>query len=77
VPLGKSKPCTGDSGGPMTCNNLQYGLCSYAYAYEGTNKKEDCAYQKTQVVYKFVNYHEKRLKNIMEQKKETKFWKFA
>lgn len=69
----ESIPCVGDSGGPMVCNNLQYGICSFLYVYEGNSTA--CGGPNTQEVYMSTVYHGDWIKKIIgpdEEKKKKK-----
>ncbi|CAI6354178.1 unnamed protein product [Macrosiphum euphorbiae] len=70
---GNSRSCEGDSGGPMICNDLQYGTCAFKYATDGT-ANVNCSNFNTQTIYMFLHYHQKWLKNITggKKKKEKK-----
>ncbi|XP_016657791.1 mast cell protease 1-like [Acyrthosiphon pisum] len=69
-PNGYATPCRGDSGGPMICNGMQYGVCSYGYSY--TNGPEECGSPGQQEIYSFINAHKRWLNNIIEPKKNKK-----
>ena len=53
----KQKIYEGDSGGPMICNGLQYGLCSFSINTKG----EDM-----QTIHMFIDYYRKWLNDIID-----------
>ncbi|XP_025192749.1 chymase-like, partial [Melanaphis sacchari] len=57
IPSSKHKTYEGDSGGPMICNGLQYGVCSFSINFKG----EDM-----QTVYMFIDYYRKWINDIIE-----------
>jgi len=63
--------CLGDGGGPMVCNNKQYGINSFMYSVIPENNVS-CGALYQQVVYVFVDAHRKWLNNIIEPKKKKK-----
>ncbi|KAE9543516.1 hypothetical protein AGLY_002316 [Aphis glycines] len=58
----KHKTYEGDSGGPMICNNLQYGVCSFSININGGDM---------QTVYVFIDYYRKWVNDIIEPVQST------
>jgi len=58
----KRKTYEGDSGGPMICNGLQYGLCSFSINIKG----EDM-----QTIHLFIDYYRKWVNDIIESVQST------
>eukprot|EP00102_Acyrthosiphon_pisum_P019998 XP_016657208.1 PREDICTED: chymotrypsin-1-like [Acyrthosiphon pisum] len=63
--------CLGDSGGPMVCNEKQYGICCFVYSISEDNNIS-CGALHQQSVFIFVNAHRKWLNNIIEPKKKKR-----
>ncbi|XP_022170048.1 chymotrypsin-1-like [Myzus persicae] len=68
VPNGISTTCTGDSGGPMICNGVQYGVCSFGFPYAGG--PGGCGLPNQQEIYSFLHSHLKWINSIIEPKKK-------
>ncbi|KAE9533030.1 hypothetical protein AGLY_009458 [Aphis glycines] len=64
TPNFKKMTCPGDSGGPMVCNNLLYGVCSYYYNFKG--EKNECGVPDMQTVHVFIHYHKKWINDKMK-----------
>ncbi|XP_015372214.1 PREDICTED: glandular kallikrein-3, submandibular-like [Diuraphis noxia] len=72
VPNGQSTTCRGDSGGPMMCGGIQYGVCSFGFPYE--KGVGGCGLPNQQEIYTFIFYYLNWLDKIVKpnEKKEKK-----
>jgi len=62
---GQNATCEGDSGGPMICNGLQYGICSFALNFYG-EKEKICGSKNLQTVHVFIFYYREWINDIIE-----------
>lgn len=62
---GQNATCEGDSGGPMICNGLQYGICSFALNFYG-EKENICGSKNLQTVHVFIFYYREWINDIIE-----------
>jgi secreted trypsin-like serine protease len=61
---GENTTCDGDNGGPMICNGLLYGICSFAINYKG-DIENICGSENLQTVHVFLHYYRKWIHNII------------
>ncbi|XP_026816033.1 chymotrypsin-1-like [Rhopalosiphum maidis] len=61
---GENTTCDGDNGGPMICNGLLYGICSFAINYKG-DIENICGSENLQTVHVFLHYYRKWIYNII------------
>ncbi|XP_025208236.1 chymotrypsin-1-like [Melanaphis sacchari] len=62
---GENTTCDGDNGGPMICNGLLYGICSFAINYNG-EMENICGSENLQTVHVFLYYYRKWINNIIK-----------
>lgn len=62
---GENATCLGDNGGPMICNGLLYGICSFALNFRGDMEKM-CGSKNLQIVHLFVHYYRKWIDGVIE-----------
>jgi len=60
--------CPGDSGGPMICNNLLYGVCSFFFNYNYDDN--ECGVPNMQTVHVFIHYYKKWIYDKMKGNKD-------
>lgn len=72
VQPGRKVSCTGDSGGPVICDGVQYGVSSDGHDISGErNKVPACGSPNSLSTYQYLKMYEEWMENIIKDDREV------